>query len=70
MEGGRVNQSWSMDVAGIEMLVDEHAGLSQDGLVACWEMPEYPKCEVKTLMTTDQTAFQLLSYVCGRAGRS
>ena len=49
------------------MVVDEHAGQSQDGLIACREMSEHCTCEVAAPMTPDHTAFQVRSSGYGRA---
>ena len=53
MEGGRVNHCRCMGIVGhshgwlgegMEVVVDNHAGQSQDGLVACQGTPEnFPK---------------------------
>ena len=65
------------------MVVNKHAGQSQEGLAACRNIPgifqaysrnipgifpALPECEVKTLLTSEHTAFHVRSFWYGRAG--
>ena len=49
---------WVM--AGMEVVVGRYAGQSQGGCMS-GNAGALPKCEVKTLMTPDNTAFQVRS---------